>query len=268
MKTSFLKCARPSDKFPPFSFLAGNRSVVVSDDDLSLVKKKTDVEAAPRLNRKVFDVTERATCHIKVASRPHCCMLPTCESFWIYQLLGLSMPSVLWRCWLGGRKGIRSVKNRAVGCRCGCLSGAKCRLAYGPADATATHCFSKIQIGFTFLVPAHPGSSGKRAVKCVCVRVRVCVLVSACLPSIVPIPCRKLLHPIYTVPWALWVHTRNSISTIFAVFLCSMFRHTHNHATVTVALGRILTPSDVPLLNLLWQVETVEVSFYGYILEQ
>ena len=26
-------------------------------------------------------------------------------------------------------------------------------------------CFSKIQIGFTFLVPAHPSSSGKRAVK-------------------------------------------------------------------------------------------------------
>ena len=26
-------------------------------------------------------------------------------------------------------------------------------------------CFSKIQTGFTFLVPAHPGSSGQRAVK-------------------------------------------------------------------------------------------------------
>jgi len=26
-------------------------------------------------------------------------------------------------------------------------------------------CFSKIQIGFTFLVPAHPGSPGKKAVK-------------------------------------------------------------------------------------------------------
>ena len=26
-------------------------------------------------------------------------------------------------------------------------------------------CFSKIQTGFTFLVPAHPGSPGKRAVK-------------------------------------------------------------------------------------------------------
>ena len=35
-------------------------------------------------------------------------------------------------------------------------------------------CFSKIQIGFTFLVPAHPGSPGKRAVKNVC----VCVCVS------------------------------------------------------------------------------------------
>jgi len=30
-------------------------------------------------------------------------------------------------------------------------------------------CFSKIQIGFTFLVPAHPGSPGQRAVKRVCV---------------------------------------------------------------------------------------------------
>ena len=36
-------------------------------------------------------------------------------------------------------------------------------------------CFSKIQIGFTFLVPAHLGSPGKRAVKRVC----VCVCVSA-----------------------------------------------------------------------------------------
>jgi len=30
-------------------------------------------------------------------------------------------------------------------------------------------CFSKIQIGFTFLVPAYPSSPGKRAVKRVCV---------------------------------------------------------------------------------------------------
>jgi len=32
-------------------------------------------------------------------------------------------------------------------------------------------CFKKIQIGFTFLVPAHLGSPGQRAVKRVCVYV-------------------------------------------------------------------------------------------------
>jgi len=86
------------------------------------------------------------------------------------------VPSVLWRCWLGGRKGIRPVKNWVVGCWHSYLSGARCRLAYGPADATATpvlthSCVSKVQIGFTFLVPAQMGSPGKRAVK----RVYVCV---------------------------------------------------------------------------------------------
>ena len=30
-------------------------------------------------------------------------------------------------------------------------------------------CFTKLQMGFTFLVPAHPGSPGQRAVKRVCV---------------------------------------------------------------------------------------------------
>jgi len=34
-------------------------------------------------------------------------------------------------------------------------------------------CFSKIQIDFTFLVPAHPGSSEKMAVKCVCVAAKI-----------------------------------------------------------------------------------------------
>ena len=34
-------------------------------------------------------------------------------------------------------------------------------------------CFSKIQIGLTFLVPAHPGGPGQRSVKRVCVCVCV-----------------------------------------------------------------------------------------------
>jgi len=43
-------------------------------------------------------------------------------------------------------------------------------------------CFSKIQIGFTFLVPAHPGCPGQKAVKrvCVCVCVCACVRVHEC----------------------------------------------------------------------------------------
>jgi len=36
-------------------------------------------------------------------------------------------------------------------------------------------CFRKIQIGLIFLVPAHPGSPGQRAIKRVCVCVCVCV---------------------------------------------------------------------------------------------
>ena len=43
-------------------------------------------------------------------------------------------------------------------------------------------CFSKIQIGFAFLVPAHLCSPGKMAVKslCVCVCVCVCARVHVC----------------------------------------------------------------------------------------
>ena len=41
-------------------------------------------------------------------------------------------------------------------------------------------CCSKIQTSFTFLVPAHPGSPGKRAVKRVCVCVCVTYLLTQC----------------------------------------------------------------------------------------
>jgi len=37
-------------------------------------------------------------------------------------------------------------------------------------------CSSKIHIGFTFLVPAHPGRPGQRAVKRVCVCVPIWLL--------------------------------------------------------------------------------------------
>ena len=37
-------------------------------------------------------------------------------------------------------------------------------------------CFSKIQLGFIFLLPAHPGSPGKRAVKRVCVCIYIYIV--------------------------------------------------------------------------------------------
>jgi len=51
-----------------------------------------------------------------------------------------------------------------------CLErGADFRMAQLMSLPLTVSCFSKIQIGFTFFVPAHLGSPGKRAVKRVCV---------------------------------------------------------------------------------------------------
>jgi len=72
---------------------------------------------------------------------------------------------------LGGGEGIRPVKTEWQGAGVViCLErGAGLHTAQlMPLPLTLT-CFSKIQTGFAFLVPAHPGIPGKRAVKRVCV---------------------------------------------------------------------------------------------------
>jgi len=62
-------------------------------------------------------------------------------------------------------------------------------------------CFSKIQIGFTFVVPAHPGSLVRRAVKRVCVCVCVCVCVVCYSPCTTTIVTQKRYREIFvTVP--------------------------------------------------------------------
>ena len=83
--------------------------------------------------------------------------------------------SVLWRCWLGGRKGIRPVKTDRWGTGMAiCLEqGADLHMAQLMPLPLTVSCFSKIQIGFIFLVPAHPGSPRQRAVK----RVYVCMYI-------------------------------------------------------------------------------------------
>ena len=68
---------------------------------------------------------------------------------------------------------------------------ARCRLVYGqlmPLPLTVS-CVSKIQIGFTFLVPAHLGSPGQRAVT------RVCV----CWRSNVHVPMLKVVYMFFPI---------------------------------------------------------------------
>jgi len=62
-------------------------------------------------------------------------------------------------------------------------------------------CSSKMQTGFTFLVPAHMGSPGQGAVKRVCVCVCVCACVRACVRACIYSPAVALsltLAPCYT----------------------------------------------------------------------
>ena len=71
---------------------------------------------------------------------------------------------VLWRCWLGGRKGIRPVKKLewwGTGMVICLERDADLHMAQLMPLPLTISCFSKIQIGFTFLVPAHLGSPGK-----------------------------------------------------------------------------------------------------------
>jgi len=82
---------------------------------------------------------------------------------------------VLWRCWLGGRKGIQPIKTEwwGAGVLLICLQrGADLHMAQLMPLPLTVSCFSNIQIDFTFLVPAQQGSPGQRAIKraCVCVK--------------------------------------------------------------------------------------------------
>ena len=86
--------------------------------------------------------------------------------------------SVLWHCWLGGRKGIRPVKKLSGGVlawlsvwskvqTCIWHSGCHC---HSLSLASVKSSYLGTQIGFTFLVPAHHGSPGKGSLNgCVCV---------------------------------------------------------------------------------------------------
>jgi len=72
--------------------------------------------------------------------------------------------------WAAGRaSGLKKTERWGAGVVVVCLEqGADLHIAQLMPLPLTGSCFSKIQIGFTFLVPAHLGSPGKRAVKRAC----------------------------------------------------------------------------------------------------
>jgi len=59
----------------------------------------------------------------------------------VFVIVKYFVPSVLWCCWLGGRKGIQSVKKLSGGMLVWLsVWSDEVQIAYGPAAATDTRC--------------------------------------------------------------------------------------------------------------------------------
>jgi len=90
------------------------------------------VELFSALNSGLFwaTVVHRSGCCTVVSIHMNCSCILIAKKF-VFSALTLLV---------GQQEGHPACKNWVVGCWHGYLSGARCRLAYGPADATATHC--------------------------------------------------------------------------------------------------------------------------------
>jgi len=133
-----------------------------------------------------------------------------------------------------------------------CLErGADLHIAQLMALPLTVSCFSKIQIGFTFLVPAHLGSTGKRAVK------RVFVWLSATLIIVIN---RRFLehHNVVTLqvqgcPWTAFVGIliKLNVSQLFWQFislsLCLVFTHVLFLVGFTVVMQSYLLNAYLPM---------------------
>ena len=86
---------------------------------------------------------------------------------------------------VGRQEGYPACKNLVVGCWHGYLSGTRCRLAYGPGDATATHCLSVLPFWHS-LTRVVPDKGPWNVCMCVCMCVCVGVWTDACFPCRLP----------------------------------------------------------------------------------
>jgi len=95
-------------------------------------------------------------------------------------------------------------------------------------------CFSKIQIAFTFLVPAHPGSPGKGPLNgCVCVVVVVVVVVVASSAAMFWCFCRLLLLK------GSALCATNNASQAASILLQALTLAKRSHCTLLTALATV-----------------------------
>ena len=112
-------------------------------------------------------------------STTHCTISNTHRTTSVICVLSISniVPSVFWRCWLGGGKGIWPVKNWAVGGLVSFSVWSEVQTCIWPSWChylSLSLASVKFRLVFTFLVPAHPGCLRQRAIKWVCVFVCMC----------------------------------------------------------------------------------------------
>jgi len=136
---------------------------------------------------------------------------------------------------IAGRKGIRPVK-LSGGVLAWLSVWSEVHMAQLMPLPLTVSCFSKIQIGFTFLVPADLGSTGQRAVKRVCVH--VFLLLAA--KSVCAVKCWILLALIISAPRIL-------DSTVASTLLLRRFRHSKDAVNAKESMSHALVRS---LLNI------------------
>ena len=98
-------------------------------------------------------------CHFSKFLNVHCC----CYIYFSFSALTLLVG------WQEGHPACKKTEWWGAGVVICLELGADLHIAQLMPLPLAVSCFSKLQIGFAFLVPAHPGSPGQRAVKQVCV---------------------------------------------------------------------------------------------------